>query len=227
MKRALWFVLTASVFLIMLLYARQAHQGASAFSYLNYAFLYDVGTGARIQITADMVPYIGLVTLYSVGVLFVMDTALALQRNFVTFVMSRLPSRGALTIWNLRSILGSSINFTLVLLLTVVICLTVLFHTAAAIYSGQLWLFMMNLVLTFASIGHVAVYVNLRYGHFAAMVSGILLMVVVFSIVMAFNEFAVVTFSDLQGMALGFVLSGALYIATAAFLKFSLGNMDI
>ncbi len=227
MKRALWFMPTVLVLLIMLLYARQVDPSGSAYADLNYAFLYDMETGVRIQITADMVPYIGLVTLYSVGVLYVMNTALALQRDFVTFVMCRFNSRRAFAIWNLRSILGSSITFTLSLVAAILIGMAVLFHTVSGIGSEASWLLLINLCLTFAWIGHVAVYVSLRHGHFAAAVSGMMVLVAIFSIVIAFNGVATVTFSNPQAMAWGVVLSGAVYIATAVFLKVSLGNMDL
>lgn len=145
----------------------------------------------------------------------------------VTFVMCRFNSRRAFAIWNLRSILGSSITFTLSLVAAILIGMAVLFHTVSGIGSEASWLLLINLCLTFAWIGHVAVYVSLRHGHFAAAVSGMMVLVAIFSIVMAFNGVATVTFSNPQAMAWGVVLSGAVYIATAVFLKVSLGNMDL
>lgn len=227
MKRVLWFFLTVSILLIMLLYAKHGHQGVSAYGFLSYAFLYDVRTGVRIQMTEDPVAYMGLITLYSIGILYMTSTASALQRSFVPFVMGRLRGRGGLVTWSMRSVLGSGARFTSAFVLAVLLCSVVLFHTVSTIDSRQLWMLAVQLFLTLSWLGHAAFYANMKYGRFTAVVSGIVIIAAFFPLATAFGGVSVLIFSGHRAMQWGVLVSIVLYMATALSLRLGLANIDI
>ena len=227
MRRSVWFLSTFVVLILMIFYVKQNYLPTSEYGYLNLVFLYNLRRATHIEITDQLILYIGVFAIYSLGVMYVLNTARALQRDFVSLVVSRLKSRGAYIFWNLKSILLSSIQFALILFLSILISLMFVFHGVNEIYFKEFWLLILNAWLMIAWIGNIEIFIHLKFDKFYSTVACFVIVAIVFSVVVAGDFVAMGDLSNISKMAWGSCWNLILYITTVLFIIISFRRMDI
>ncbi|RKJ31032.1 hypothetical protein D7X33_40825, partial [Butyricicoccus sp. 1XD8-22] len=103
----------------------------------------------------------------------------------------------------------------------------IFYKSIETIFCIQVILHIVGISFLIASLINIATFVNLKVSHFYAVTSTLFLLIFLFAIDDVFDKLAILTFSGLEDMINGFILSIVIFIITTILLKYSLRNIEV